>query len=250
LIFFGKIFEDYIIQQKQIIMKKSILSLLFAGVCLTAMAQDIRSISSDGGVRIDMNLYQNTTATINQSNLTYSGNPFIEEDLKEGIVTIGEDNKQVFFMRYNVLDERIEFSKTNDVATLKALPKIEDLVILLGGKTYQYIESGNLQAGYYEIVKSFDADTFLLVEHDKKIMEVEQKSSYNSGQKDKIRSSETIFFFDNKNAIEIDNHKKRSVDAFPESTQSELKSFIQDNKIKFNDDYKGLIAIIDKYITL
>ncbi|AUC78552.1 hypothetical protein CW736_03685 [Nonlabens sp. MB-3u-79] len=231
-------------------MKKSILSLLFAGACLTAMAQDIRSISSDGGVRIDMNLYQNTTATINQSNLTYSGNPFIEEDLKEGIVTIGEDNKQVFFMRYNVLNERIEFSKTNDVATLKALPKIEDLVILLEGKTYQYIESGNLPAGYYEIVKAFDADTFLLVEHDKNIMEVEQKSSYNSGQKSKIRSSETIFFFDNKNAIEIDNHKKRSVNAFPESTQSELKSFIQDNKIKFNDDYKGLIAIIDKYITL
>lgn len=231
-------------------MKKSILSLLFAGACLTVTAQDTRSISSQGGRVVDMNLYQNTTATINQSNLTYSGSPFIEEDLKEGIVTTGEDNKQVFFMRYNVLDERIEFSKTNDVATLKALPKIEDLVVLLDGKTYQYIASGNLPAGYYEIVKAFDADTFLLVDHDKIIMEVELKSSYNSSQKSKIRSSETIFLFDNKNAIEIDNHKRRSVEAFPESTQSELKSYIKENKIRFNDDYKGLIALIDKYITL
>jgi hypothetical protein len=127
-------------------------------------------------------------------------------------------------------------TKTNDVATLKALPKIEDLVILLDGKTYQNIESGNLRAGYYEIVKAFDADTFLLVEHEKKIMEVEQKSSYNSGQKSKIRPSETIFFFDNKDAIEIENHKKRSVKAFPNSTPSQLKIYIKENNIKFNDD--------------
>jgi hypothetical protein len=106
-----------------------------------------------------------------------------------------------------MFEELYNSTKTNDVATLKALPKTEDLVILLEGKTYQYIESGNLPAGYYEIVQAFDADTFLLVEHDKKIMEVEQKSSYNSGQKSKIRPSETIVFFDNKDAIEIENHK-------------------------------------------
>jgi hypothetical protein len=67
-------------------------------------------------------------------------------------------------------------------------------------------------------------------------MEVEQKSSYNSGQKSKIRPSETIFFFDNKDAIEIENHKKRSVKAFPNSTPSQLKTYIKENNIKFNDD--------------
>lgn len=87
----------------------------------------------------------------------------------------------------------------------------------------------------------------LLVRHTKNIIKIEQKNSYaRNVQKARILSKVKIFFLNQDKAIELDNHKKRSVKAFPESTQSQLKTYIKKNKIKFNDDYKGLIALINQ----
>jgi hypothetical protein len=205
---------------------------------------------SSNGSQLELNLYQNSSVTIGEDTRAYKGSPFVNEDLVEGVITTGEGNQQVFYMRYNVLDERIEFSKNNDLTTLKALPKTKDLVILLDGKTYQYLNVGNLPSSYYEIIKAFDKDTLLLVKHSKRIQEVQNKSSYNSSQKSKLVSSDEIYFLSNEKAVEIDNHKRRSLNAFPESSQSELKDYIKEKKIRFSDDYKGLEAIISKYLAM
>lgn len=51
------------------------------------------------------------------------GSPFIEEALKKGTLFLSGTDTQDFFMRYNVVEQRIEFSDNNDVTTLKYYPK-------------------------------------------------------------------------------------------------------------------------------
>jgi hypothetical protein len=109
----------------------------------------------------------------------------------------------------------------------------------------------NLITDYYEIIKTFNENTLPLVRHTKNIIKIEQKNSCTRNiQKARILSKVKIFFLHQDKAIERDNHKKRSIKAIPVSTQSQLKTYIKKNKSKLNDDYKGLIALINKYITL
>jgi ribosomal protein S20 len=213
-------------------------------------AQRDFSFYRDNGNTLETNFYKKLSTNVKNNRGNYTGSPFLEETLELGTLILNGGDAQVFFMRYNVLEQRIEFSDTNDVETLKMLPKEDNILIQLRGKTYQYLHLGNLPTGYYEIAKTFDEDRLLLVQHKKIIYEVERRNSYNSSQKSQIKSSEKMYFLDNKDAIEIENHKKHSVKAFPKSTQSVLKTYIKENKIKFNDDYKGLIALLNKYMTL
>jgi hypothetical protein len=215
-----------------------------------AFAQGDFSLYKNNGNNLETNFYKKLSTNLKNDRGDYTGSPFVEGNLELGTFILNGGDAQVFFMRYNVLEQRIEFSETNEVDTLKMLPKEDNILIQLAGKTYQYLNVGNLPTGYYEIAKTFNEDTLLLVQHEKTIYKAEQSNSYNSSQKSKLKSSEKIYFLDNKNAIEIENHKKRSVKAFPNSTQSQLKTYIKENNIKFNDDYKGLIALINKYINL
>jgi hypothetical protein len=215
-----------------------------------AFAQGDFSLYKNNGNNLETNFYKKLSTNLKNDRGDYTGSAFVEENLELGTFILNGGDAQVFFMRYNVLEQRIEFSETNEVDTLKMLPKEDNILIQLAGKTYQYLNVGNLPTGYYEIAKTFNEDTLLLVQHEKTIYKAVQSNSYNSSQKSKLKSSEKIYFLDNKNAIEIENHKKRSVKAFPNSTQSQLKTYIKENNIKFNDDYKGLIALINKYINL
>lgn len=207
-------------------------------------------ISAQNTTQVDLNLFQNSSVINGEDSRDYKGSPYIDEKLVEGLITLGNGSQQVFFMRYNVLDERIEFSQDKDPKTLKALPKIKDLVITLSGKTYQYLNIDGLPAGYFEIVKAFDKDTFLLVNHSKRIQESQSKNSYSSSQRSRLISNMKVYFLSKGKVIKIDNHKRRSLNAFPESKQSELKDYIKKNKIKFTDDYRGLTALITKYLTM
>jgi hypothetical protein len=193
----------------------------------------------------------NTITTTQNESRDLIGSPFIEEALQKGTLFLSGTDTQDFFMRYNVLEQRAEFSDNNDVTTLKILPKEDRFVIQIDDKIYQYLSLEYLKPDYYEIIKTFDENTLLLVRHTKNIIKIEQKNSYTRNiQKARILSKVKIFFLHQDKAIELDNHKKRSIKAFPGSTQSQLKTYIKKNKIKFNDDYKGLIALINKYITL
>lgn len=227
-------------------MKKSTIILVAILMSLISETQ----ISAQNTTQVDLNLFQNSSVVVGDDLRDYKGSPYIDENLVEGVITLGNGNQQVYFMRYNVLDERIEFSQKNDPKTLKALPKIKDLVITLSGKTYQYLNIDSLPAGYFEIIKAFDKDTFLLVNHSKRIQESQSKNSYNSSQRSRLVSNQKIFFLSKEKVVKIDNHKKRSLNAFPESKQSDLKDYIKENKIKFSDDYKGLVAVISKYLTM
>jgi hypothetical protein len=193
----------------------------------------------------------NTITTTQNESKDLIGSPFIEEALQKGTLFLSGTNTQNFFMRYNVLEQRVEFSDNNDVTALKILPKEDHFIIPIDNKIYQYLSLENLITDYYEIIKTFNENTLPLVRHTKNIIKIEQKNSYTRNiQKARILSKVKIFFLHQDKAIERDNHKKRSIKAFPGSTQSQLKTYIKKNKSKLNDDYKGLIALINNYITL
>lgn len=223
--------------------------LLFAGT--TVFSQGNFSLYRNNGNSLDTNFYKKLSTNVKNDRSNYVGSPFMDDALQLGTIVLNGKDTQSFYMRYNILKQRIEFSETNDEESLKMLPKEDKLIVKLNGKLIQYLNVGNLPAGYYEIVKTFDEDTMLLVKHEKSVVTPQQKNSYAAAtQKAKIRSSSSIFFIDNDTSMELDNHKKRSVKAFPKAKQSELKSYIKETKLKFNDDYKGLIALINKYRTM
>ena len=134
-------------------MKNYILSFLFLFVYSSVFAQGNFSLYQDNGNNLETNFYKKLSSNLKNNRGDYTGSPFLEEKLELGALILNGGDAQVFFMRYNVLEQRIEFSETNDVETLKMLPKEDNIVIQLNGKTYQYLNVGDLPTGYYEIVK-------------------------------------------------------------------------------------------------
>jgi hypothetical protein len=236
-------------------MKNTAVLFLSLFVCTSIFSQSTLSVYGTNGSKLETNFYNQLSTEIKNNARDFTGSPFIEENLQPGTLLlkggkVGEGEAPVYYMRYNVLEQRIEFSSTNDLESLKMLPKNSSIVVHLDGKTYQYININNLTAGYYEIVNEFDEHNQLVVGHIKNVHKVEQQNSYNSSQKSRIRSSKRVYFLNNKNTVEIENHKRKSIKAFSTSSQSVLKKYIKQNNIKFDDDYQGLIAVINKYLAL
>ncbi|OUS14220.1 hypothetical protein A9Q93_08410 [Nonlabens dokdonensis] len=232
-------------------MKNFIPAILVLLACFTLSAQGNFSLYRNNGNNLETNFYKKLSTNIKLDRSNYDGSPFMDDELQLGTIVLNGKDEQSFFMRYNILHQRIEFSEVNDVETLKMLPKDEKLIVRLNGKLLQYLNLPNMPATYYEIVKVFDENTLLLVNHDKDVVLPQQKNSYVAEtQKARIKSSSTIYFTSDEFSTELDNHKKRSVKAFPKSDQSILKEYIKENKIKFKDDYKGLIALVGKYLDL
>ncbi|MGB3590170.1 MAG: hypothetical protein WBA16_00660 [Nonlabens sp.] len=205
---------------------------------------------------LDFNLYQNQGASINdESALGYSGTAFLNKELTQARLIVNGGNTQVFFMRYNILEDRMEFSPKKNISNLKAMPKSSDIVINLQGKRFQFLNASlknNNRSGYYEIIHAYDENTLLVIKHKKSILEREgsQSSMYSMKTRSTLKDSKELFLFEDNNLTELSNNKKRLLKILPKEYKKALSTFIKDNKIKFNDDYRGLTATIKQYLAL
>lgn len=183
------------------------------------------------------------------------GSPYLSSTLEYGTVKFNNGTADSYFMRYNIYNDQIEFSKTNDESTLKGMPYDPSVVFGIADKNFQYIDFSDQNeklAGIFEIIKIYDQNNLLVRKYTKRIQEPEgaSKSSYSSNSKSRFVSDEKFYLIQDDAIVNIDNHKRRSLNAFDDSKEKELKNFIKERDIDFDDDGKGLAEVVAYYRSL
>ena len=132
------------------------------------------------------------------------------------------------------------------------MPYNPNLVFMLGDKKFQYIDFTNQKngaSGIFEIIKIYDQENLLVKKHIKSIVNPEEKdqTTYSTKQDPRIVSKTSFYYVEDGVLNEIENHKKRSLSSLEESKEKQLKNFIRDRDIDFDDDGKGLAELIAYY---
>ncbi len=197
---------------------------------------------------------ESTSMTIFQEDKReFDGSPFlIDDELKLAFVSDESGNSQKIFLRYNVLNGRMEFSTNSNVQNLLQLPESEDLTITVDNRTFKYMRNNpaDISNGYYEIIQAYSKNVFLVAKHAKVLPEITSfdKGPYATQRKKKIRSSRELFYIDqNGDGFEVSNNKRRLIKSFPKLDQDRISDYIKVNKVKFKDDLIGLKKVIRYY---
>ncbi len=185
------------------------------------------------------------------------GTPYLNEEWSEGLI-IGQNQKILqYFINYNIIENRIEFSDEASLSNTKALISDNTTIIQIDGRSFQYIDfSSQIQnlKGYFEIIKGFDSVNLLLQRFEKSIVQPNdfQRTGYSSNvsKKPRIKSTSSYYFVENDKISKIQNHKKHSLDILDADKQKLLKKYIQDNDIRFEEDGKGLAKLLNYYVNL
>ena len=152
------------------------------------------------------------------------------------------------YMRYNAFTDEIEladtpYAKLSDISLLKD----KDLVPVISGETFIYIphrwKDGRAILGY--LIELFKGNKYRLFEKRNKIFMEEKKartSLENSFPPRYVSEIDLYVSIDNQTPIVIPSRKKDFISLFIED-QYLIKSFIRDNKLKFNK-LESLLEII------
>jgi hypothetical protein len=230
-------------------MKNLILPLLLIAFGISSNAQSIIAQNAQPLNSQDLML--------SKSSNKVEGSAYLNDDdtLMPGLVLVGSDKKATYFMRYNVLNDRIEFSENMQGENLMAMPKQEDMVIQLRADKFQYLDFSNVDSdlkGYFKIIKAFDAENLLVAKYTKELVEPDEKakSTYSTKQYARIVDSFDFYFIEDGDIMEVRNHKRRVLKSLDEDKEDEVKDFIKDRDIEFEDDGKGLAEVLAYYLSL
>jgi hypothetical protein len=216
-------------------------------ISLSVHAQQVNNTVGGSDLSNTFQVSQFVTGEIN-------GSPYLMDEWTQGVVLINGKVDSQYYIKYNILEERMEFSDNFSGEGARALAKEQSLIVQMDGRSFQYIDfskqDGDL-AGYFEIIKSFDAKNLLLKRVQKRLDEPNeiQKSGYAtaSGQKPSIRTTTAFYYVEEGKVEEIQNHRKRSLRSLDDSKEKELKTFIKKSDVDFDDDGKALAELIAFY---
>lgn len=228
------------------IIKKSTL-ILFTLISVGLHAQEIR-----GTQGFD---YNGTLITKNSSDPLdgVAGTPYYNETPELGFYMLDDGTKYTAYLKYNIYFDRMEFADNKSFAGAKELPKDDKILIQLGTDLFRYQEiatEDSVIKGYFEVLAMLDKKPAIIKKYKQYIQEQDQSRANSYGtrkQGKKLRDRESIYYIYDGMAIETDNHKRRSLESFPEEYQDQLKDFIKENKVKFYDDFQGLQELVKEY---
>lgn len=186
------------------------------------------------------------------------GSPYANQNFIKGEVIDKQNNKKIdVYLRYRIIDDVIQVksnSTNNNIYILSRSPKNEALI---GQSLYLFLENYPIQMngtsnGYALVLNSINKSAILLKRQVQEyIASKEAENSYSSNTPAKLNTSTYYFIKINDEIIQIEPHKKRAADAFPDH-KKELENYIKDKKLKFrgDDEEKDLIELIEYYNTL
>ncbi|AZQ43317.1 hypothetical protein [Nonlabens ponticola] len=236
-------------------MKNLFLFIAAAAISFAGSAQSDIAISSAAGSG-GSGFALNKEAIISEMNDgTFDGSAYLYDDWIKGIVIMPDGVGAEYYMKYNVLEDRIEFSETADGKGIRAIPNNPNYVIQLGKERFQYLNFADVSNdldGIFKIIKPFDEETILVRRYQRSIQDMSeaQKSSYSSQSRPRVLETDDFYFIEKGMIKEIKNHKKRSLKSLNEKNEKQLKAFIKDRDIDFDDEGKGLAEVIAYYLSL
>ncbi|MBR9846715.1 MAG: hypothetical protein GYB35_11720 [Algicola sp.] len=204
-----------------------------------------------GGNRVNL-LIDVSPVVINES---VEGSPYINEKFLPATISASEGD--VFYVRYNALNDQFEVKGDNNKAyALNRYRRDIVVEILPLKKTYQvigfYDDERNENFGYFLHLSNPNAKT-ALYKKEKVIFIDEQKAStgYDSNKPAKYKRVNDTFFIklENQNILtEVPNKRKDLVKLFPKHKDSVLK-YMKENRIKTSKE-EDLIQLINYINTL
>lgn len=186
------------------------------------------------------------------------GSPYANQNFIKGeIIDKSIEKKIDVYLRYRIIDDVIQVksnSTNNDIYILSRSTKNEALI---GESLYLFLENYPIQMngtsnGYALVLNNRNKSAILLKRQVQEyIASKEAQNSYSSNTPAKLNTSIYYFIKTNDEIIQIEPHKKRAADAFPDH-KKELENYIKDKKLKFrgDDEEKDLIELVEYYNTL
>ncbi|WP_194851726.1 hypothetical protein [Nonlabens antarcticus] len=180
------------------------------------------------------------------------GNPYLNDTLTYGIVYRNGDPFANYYMRYNVLNDQIEFSSTSDGVELEAMPNDLSMAYEFNGSRFQYFDFSNKINGIFEVLNIFTDSDFLIKKHMKSIYKPDKQdvNSYYSGRDPKISTKAKFYYVEDGKAIEVENNKNKVTKNLDNSNKNELKKFIKENDLNFDEDGMGLAKLLKYYSSI
>ena len=185
------------------------------------------------------------------------GDPYYNSEAVEGLIIKDNGDKFSTYLRYNIFYDRMEFSDNSAMKNAKQLPKDESILVQLNTDIFKYMkidtENGQID-GYFQVLAMKGKNDPAIIKKTSQRIREPRSSSRNSygTTKDSKRLilKSNIYFMDENQAVEIENHKRKVLDSFPKKYRDDLKDFIKDNNISFSDDYRGVQEIVKEYYDL
>ncbi len=238
-------------------MKKYILALASVLISSAGVAQ---GITGNGGTGLDLNLYQNSDFTSGSEELPSDivGSRYFNEGYQLAKVTILDSDQKPAdaFIIYDVLSGLMKMSFQSNGEDSFNLSQARNIRVNFDNRNFQYFDftlNGSERSNYVEVLSTLDNNYTLGIVHSKAIerKEIAGNSSYAVAPPPRIKNTMEFILIDADGvAIEFENGKKSVYRNVEDNYQNQIKDFIKDNKIKFEDNYKGLIAVAKYYASL
>jgi hypothetical protein len=144
-------------------------------------------------------------------------------------------------------------SDGEDSAPLKRDPNIS---VSFDGRTFKHLEysvEGKSRSTYVEVLEELSNDYILGVVHTKTtdFREIAGNSSYASRPPVLVKTDYEFVLIDaNGDTKRLKNKEESLISSFDNRYQDKIRDYIKSNNIRFENDYRGLIAVARHYATI
>ena len=191
---------------------------------------------------------------------TIQGSPYFEDKFKKGYIKDLQNDKIINAnLRYRIFDDMFEIQPNSNSEELSILKRSKNYSIKINDKIFVFeenfpIEMRGVNNGYALILSNNNDSkkgAVLYKRITQEYIEAKKNSTTYSNSKSRLINKDYYFIKTNDEIIQIEPHKKRAADAFPDH-QKELENYIKDKKLKFrgDDEEKDLIELVEYYNTL
>ncbi|NJY63719.1 hypothetical protein HC174_13290 [Salinimicrobium sp. CDJ15-81-2] len=216
---------------------------LFFGVFLAVAGLNAQV---SGGINDGLNYGFTLIPTIDNSVEEVEGSPYLDENFSRGVVHIEGKEPLEVYLRYNVVEERMEIKTNIQSPRIYQLPAGNRAVYELGNKTFlldKISSEGKTVYGYF--IKLFDGKNYRLLKKPVAHYTEGEKAStgYGKNKPGRITIKEEYFVIPNSGgAVHVRPKSKDIKNAFGE----EAKEYLKNNEVKSELDLQNFVAFLDK----
>lgn len=173
------------------------------------------------------------------------GSAYLQETFKKAKIYKGDEFINVY-ARYNVYSDLFEVKRepTEDYLILN---KSSEIDVEIEGDRYRFLDNSSEEVeGYVEIIHQFDNGSSILKKYIKDFKKEERsRSSYDQGKPPRFVNSTNLYYITPKGRTREIENSWRTLRKVFDPYRKEIKSYVKENDIDFDDDYQGLIKVMD-----
>lgn len=242
-------------------MKKIVLLFITALALQTTSAQIYsNTFSSPGNNVVNLtNFRQGGQFVVNSLGIpsNVEGSVYFEDGYHLATVSMIDSEQPAVgaYVTYDVYNNMMMMSEDVSGKDAFVLSQARNILITFKNHTFKFIDyklNGEELSNYVQILSNPDENNLLVIVRTKSIFEdTTPVSSYSTPKPPRLKMNTQYLIIDkNGEATQIENNKKGFYKNLESQNQEMMKDFIKQNKVKFDEDLKGLIETANYYFSL